>query len=108
MNPQSLPAALGSSATRICLAAGCGAAGSVAALTLMHKTSTPVLAAGAVTAALAVNAAASAFRSLPGIIDAINSLITAFIRARADAKATVIHAQVRARRPRWLTVAGLA
>jgi hypothetical protein len=54
------------------------------------------MAAGAVTAALAVNAVASAFKSLAGSIEAVSNLLTALIRARADAKATIINAKVRA------------
>jgi hypothetical protein len=96
MSPQSLPAAIGGAATRAGLAAGCGGAGSLAALALVHKAGAPAIAAGAVTAALAVKAGASAFRSLPEIIEAISHLLTARIRARADAKATIIHANVRA------------
>jgi hypothetical protein len=97
MSPQSLPAALGSTATRAGLAACCGGAGSLAALALAHdKANAPAIAAGAVTAAVAVNAAAAAVKSLAGAIEAIGSLLTALIRARADAKATIINARVRA------------
>jgi hypothetical protein len=97
MSPQSLPATLGSTVTRAGLAACCGGAGSLAALALVHdKASAPAMAAGAVTAAFAVNAAASALKSLSSAIEAVGSLLTALIRARADAKATIIHARVRA------------
>jgi hypothetical protein len=96
MNPQSLSAALVSTATRIGLAVGCGTAGSLTALALLHHARTPVIAAGVVTAALTVNAASSALNSVPAAVEAIGSLLTALIRARADAKATVIHAKVRA------------
>jgi hypothetical protein len=92
MNAQSLPAGLGSTVTRAGLAAGCGGAGSLAALALVHKIGAPAVAAGAVTAAFA----ASAFKSLSGAIEAVGNLLTALIRARADAKATVINARVRA------------
>jgi hypothetical protein len=99
MTNQSLPAAIGGPVTRAGLAVGCGGAGSLAALALTHlahKASVPAVAAGAVTAALAVNAAASAFRSLAGAINALGNLLSSVIRARADAKATIIHAKVRA------------
>ena len=97
MSPQSMPAALGSSVTRVGLAICCGGAGSLAALAITHdKPTAPAIAAGAVTAAFAVNAAASAFKSLASAIEAIGNLLTALIRARADAKATIINARVRA------------
>ena len=97
MNPQPLPAALGTTVTRVGVAACCGGAGSLAALALAHdKATAPAIAAGAVTAAFAVNAAASAFKSLASAIEAMSSLLTALIRARADAKATIINARVRA------------
>jgi hypothetical protein len=92
MNAQSLPAALGSTVTRACLAVGFGGAGSLAALALVHRVGAPAVAAGAVTAAFA----ASVFKSLSGAIEAAGNLLTALIRARADAKATVINAKVRA------------
>jgi hypothetical protein len=96
MNPQTLPAFLGSTAARVGLATGCGTAGSLTTLAITHRAVTPAIAAGAVTAALAVNGAGSAFSALPRTIEAISNLLTAFIRARADAKATIIHAKVRA------------
>jgi hypothetical protein len=107
VNPQSLPpvfgrTALGSAVSgsttfgsilaRAGLAAGCGGAGSLAALALVHKVGAPAAGAGAVSAAFAV----SAFKSLSGAIEAVGNLLTACIRARADAKATVINAKVRA------------
>jgi hypothetical protein len=92
MNTQSLPAAVGSTVTRVGLAAGCGGAGSLATLALVHKVGTPAVAAGVVTAAIA----SSAFKSLSGAIEAMGNLLTALIRARADAKATIINAKVRA------------
>jgi hypothetical protein len=96
VSTQSLPSSIGSTVTRAGLAAGCGGAGSLAALAVIHKHSAPAVAAGAVTAAFAVSAAASAVRSLAGAINAIGSLLSTVIRARADAKATIIHAKVRA------------
>jgi hypothetical protein len=97
MSPQSLPTSLGSTLTRAGLAACCGGAGSLAALTLGHdRASGSAIAAGAVTAAVAVNAAASAFKSLADAIEAVGNLLAALIRARADAKATIINARVRA------------
>src|SRR6266702_3406130 len=95
MNPPSLSAAL-ATAARIGLAVGCGTAGSLTALALVHDASTPAIAAGVVTAALTVNAAASALKALPAAVEAIGRLLTGLIRTRADAKATVIHAKVRA------------
>ncbi len=99
MNPQSLPAAIGRTVTRASLAAGCGEAVSLAALAVVHRVGVPVVAAGAVTSALA----ASAFRSVSGAIEALANALTALTRARADAKATVINAKVRAQ----LAIAGL-
>jgi hypothetical protein len=96
MNPQLLPAALGGTAARAGLAVGCGGAGSLAALALAHEASTPAIAVGAVSAALAVNAAVPAFKSLPRAIEAFSNLVTALIRTRADARATIIHAKARA------------
>jgi hypothetical protein len=81
MRTQSLPAAIGRTVTWAGLAAGCGGAGSFAALALIHKHSAPAIPAGAVTAAAAVNAAASAVKTLTGVINAISSLLTALIRA---------------------------
>jgi hypothetical protein len=97
MSPQSLPTSLGSTLTRAGLAVCCGGVGSLAALALAHgRASGSAIAAGAVTAAVTVNAAASAFKSLADAIEAIGNLLTALIRARADAKATIINARVRA------------
>jgi hypothetical protein len=97
MRPPRLPSALGSLATRIGLTVGGGGgAGTLAALALMHRPGTTVLAAGAATAALAAHAAESASKTLPGIITAISNLLTARTRARADAKATIILATTRA------------
>jgi hypothetical protein len=92
VNRQTLPAALGSIAARGGLAVGCGGAGSLAALALAQDVGAPAVAAGAVGVALAM----SAVKSLAGVIDALANLLTGFIRARADAKATVISARVRA------------
>ena len=92
MNTPPLPAAFGSAVTRVGLAAGCGGAGSLAALALVHKVGAPAVTAGAVSAAFA----ASAFKSMSGAIEAVGNLLAAFIRARADAKATIINARVRA------------
>ena len=92
MNSQSLPRMCGSTVTRVGVAAGCGGAGTLAALALVHKVGVPAVGAGAVTAAFAV----SAFKSLSGAIEAVGNLLTALTRARADAKATVINAKVRA------------
>jgi hypothetical protein len=93
MNRQSLPAVLGGTVvTRAGCAAGCGGAGSLAALAFVHRLGAPAVAAGAVTAAVA----ASAVKSLSGAIEAVGNLLTALIRVRADAKATVINAKLRA------------
>jgi hypothetical protein len=92
MNRQSLPAVLGGTVTRAGFAAGCGGAGSLAALAFVHRLGAPAVAAGAVTAAFA----ASAVKSLSGAIEAVGNLLTALIRVRADAKATVINAKLRA------------
>ena len=92
MNTQSLPAAFGRTVTRACLAASCGGAGSLAALALVHKIGAPVVAVGAVTSAFA----ASAAKSLSAAIEAVGTLLTSLVRARADAKATLINAKVRA------------
>ncbi len=96
MNPQSLSTALVSTATRIGLAAGCGTAGSLTALAFVHHANAPLIAAGVAIAALTVSAASSALNSVPAAVEAIGGLLTALIRARADAKATVIIAKVRA------------
>lgn len=71
-----------------------GGTGSLAALALLHKAGATALAAGAVTAVTAM--AASALTSLSDVIEAVGNLLTALIRARADAKATVIQAKIRA------------
>lgn len=92
MNTHSLPGALGRTASWAGLAAGCGGAGSLATLALLHKVGAPVIAAGAVTSAFA----ASVCKSLAGAIEAVGALLTSLVRARADAKATVIIARVRA------------
>ena len=84
--------ALGRIVTGAGLAAGCGGAGSLATLALLHKIGAPVIAAGAVTSAFA----ASALRSLASAIEAVGALLTSLIRTRADAKATLINARVRA------------
>jgi hypothetical protein len=94
-SPQS-PSALGRTAARIGLTAGSGGAGTLAALALAHRAGATAIAAGAVSVALAAQVAESAGRTLPGIIAAISNLLTSCIRARADAKATVIHAKTRA------------
>jgi hypothetical protein len=96
MRPPQLPAALGSIATRIGLTVGGGGAGTLAMLALTHKPGTTAIAAGAATVAFAANVAESAGKALPGIIAAISNLLTARIRARADARATVILATTRA------------
>jgi hypothetical protein len=92
MNTQPMTVAFGKTVTRACLAAGCGGAGSLAALALVHRIGAPVLAVGAVTSAFA----ASAAKSLSAAIEAVGIVLTSLIRARADAKATVINAKVRA------------
>jgi hypothetical protein len=96
MRPPRLPPAVGSIAPKIGLTVGGGGAGSLAALALVHKPGTTAIAAAGVGVAFAANAAESASRSLPTIIDAISNLLTARIRARADAKATIILVTVRA------------
>lgn len=95
MRPPSLPASAGSTVTRIALTAGGGGAGSLAALALVHKPGTTAVAAAAVSVALAANAADSATKALPAIIEAVGNLLTARIRAKADAKATIILAKTR-------------
>lgn len=96
MRPPLRPATLGSIATRIGLTVGGGGAGTLATLALMHRPGTTAIAAAAVTVAFAANVAESACKALPGIIAAISDLLTARIRARADAKATIILATTRA------------
>jgi hypothetical protein len=96
MRPPSLPTTLGSTPARVGLTIGSGGAGSLAALAFVHNPTATTLAAAAVTAALAANAAESACAGLPGIITAISNLLTLRIRAKADAKATLIFAAARA------------
>jgi hypothetical protein len=95
MSRHSRAAAIGSTVTRAGLAAGCGGAGSLAALALAHKAGAPALAAGAAVA-VALNAAASACTLASGTAGSLSGLLAALIRARADAQATVIMAKVRA------------
>jgi hypothetical protein len=96
MRSDSLPSAISSTAARVALALSCGGAGSLAAAVLIRHAGTPVIAAGAVAAALAGNAVASAFKSLPDVIEAVGSLLATLIRGRADARATIVHAKIRA------------
>lgn len=95
MRPVSVPASLGSTAARIGLTVGGGGAGSLATLALVHMPSTTEIAAAAVSVALAANAGDSAARALPAIIEAVSNLLTARIRAKADAEATIILAHSR-------------
>jgi hypothetical protein len=76
------------------LAAACAAAGPLVVLATGNRTGVPAVTAGAVTAA-AVNAR-PALSPLAAAVEAVSRLLTAVIRARADAKATVIHAKTRA------------
>jgi hypothetical protein len=94
--PRRLPSSLAGAATRIALTAGTGGAGSLAALALVHSSGTVAVAAGAAAGAVAARAAGSAGKALPGIIEAVSNLITARIRAKADAQATVLLASTRA------------
>jgi hypothetical protein len=96
MRPPQLPSALGSIATRIGLTVGGGGAGTLATLALIHRPDTTAIATGTATAAFAAHVTKSASKTLPGIITAISNLLTARIRARADAKATIILATTRA------------
>lgn len=96
MSSDPMPSAFSSTAAHVALALSCGGAGSFAAAVLMRHAGTPVIAAGAVAAALAGNALASAFKSLPGVIEAVGNLLATVIRGRADARATLIHAKIRA------------
>lgn len=80
--------------TRRALAAACAVAGPLTVLATGSRTGVPAVTAAAVTAA-AVNARA-ALSPLAAVVEAVSRLLTAVIRARADAKATVIHAKTHA------------
>jgi hypothetical protein len=96
MPSRKLPSILGRIATWTGLIAGSGGAGTLAALALVHKPGTTVIAAGAATVAFAAHAAGSAGKSLPGIIAAISNLLTSRIRVKADADVTRTLAETRA------------
>jgi hypothetical protein len=96
MTMLSAPASYRGLATRIGLTLGGGGLGSLATLAFVHRPSMTAVAAAAAIVALAANAIESAGKALPEIISAISSLIIGCTRARADAKATLIRAKVRA------------
>lgn len=88
-------AVLGGTLTRAGVAVGCGAAGSFAALEFAHTGSALVVAAGLVTAVLAAASAAPAGMLLARATEGAGDRLTNLLRARADAKATVMTARVR-------------
>src|ERR1700733_8540896 len=91
MRTPQLSPALGSMVTRVGAFVGHGA-GLVALLDLNHKIGATALAAEAATVVVVAQISGSAGKTLPGIIAAIGNLLTARIRAKADAQATIITA----------------
>jgi hypothetical protein len=100
MASPSTPAPHHSAATRIGLTIGGltlggGGAGWLVTLAVAHKPSTTVIAAVAITAALAANTGVLLCKTLPEIIRAISYRETARIRATAEAETMIMRVRVR-------------
>lgn len=80
---------------RACWSAGCGGAGVLGTLAIMHGPSAPAVVAVGAGAAVASNAVAELSAALPGVIAALSAKKVARIKAKTDAKVALEEARRR-------------